>query len=1233
MRYFKNNYSALQKTIFVLIVILGIAYINNTWSSAKNDKFDQAQIIARSIVASLPLEALKALEAKPGDIDKPQYKVIKTALKAIIRVNTNARFAYLYTEQNGKIYIIADSESEESKDYSPPGQEYTEAKSIFRQPFKDGREQIAVSISDRWGTWTSVLIPIKDEVTGKTIAVFGMDFNAKSWTNFLLLDVIESSVSFVLLLLTLFLLIKIRVKNKLLNVDIINRKLAEQTLHNNETHLRTLLQTIPELIWLKDTDGVYLGCNTMFERYFGALEADIIGKTDFDFVDHELAEFFCEHDRQAMQAGKPTSNEEWITFADDGHRAFLETIKAPMYDVNGSLVGVLGIGRDITQRREAEDKLLESEIKYRAFFETSMDAILLTSPDGRTISANQAACTMFGYSEDELIKLGRLGIEDETDPRLSVLLAERKLNGKAQGEVTFIRKDGILFPAEISTSFFKNIEDLDRTSMIIRDITERNKIQNEIKFQAYLLNNVGQSVIATDLQGRVIYWNNASEIIYGWSAVEALGQNIFDLIASQQTKEEAVAIMKELSAGKNWSGEFVVKGKDGNKFPTYSTDTPIFDSEGNLTGMIGISNNITERKLAEKEIAMLAHALKSVTECVSITDTHNKILFVNESFLKTYGFESDELLGNHISKITSQNNDPKQANEILTATIQGEWQGELLNKRKNGTDFPIFLSTSVIMDKDRNPMGLIGVATDITIRKHAEETLIKLSRAVEQTADSIIITDRDGVIEYVNHAFEVLTGYASGEVLGKAPAILKSGINDSKYYKVLWNTILSGEVYRAEIVNKKKNGVLYDEEKTISPIFDKNNTITHFVSTGVDITKRKLAEKELISAKNKAEESDRLKSAFLANMSHEIRTPMNGILGFAGLLREPKLTGEEQQEYIDIIEQSGARMLNIINDIISISKIESGGMEVSVKETNINKQFEYIYTFFKPEAEKKGIHLHFKLNSPSKKFIIKSDKEKIYAILTNLVKNALKFTLTGTIEFGYIPIIDGGLSELKFYVKDSGVGINPEHQKFIFDRFRQSNEALNRNFEGAGLGLAISRAYAEMLGGKIWVESELGKGSTFYFTIPQNIEAEMVNITDDEKSADLDENQIHNLKILIAEDDDINEKFLTAMVKMYSNKILIAKTGAEAVITCHNNPDIDLILMDIKMPETDGYEATRQIRQFNTDVVIIAQTAFALTGDREKAIAAGCNDYIAKPYTKAILKSLIRKHFYYRTIN
>lgn len=385
----------------------------------------------------------------------------------------------------------------------------------------------------------------------------------------------------------------------------------------------------------------------------------------------------------------------------------------------------------------------------------------------------------------------------------------------------------------------------------------------------------------------------------------------------------------------------------------------------------------------------------------------------------------------------------------------------------------------------------------------------------------------------------------------------------------------------------------------------------------------KIRTAELEKTKEKAEESDRLKSAFLANMSHEIRTPMNGILGFSGLLKEAKLSGEEQQNYISIIEKSGARLLNIINDIVNISKIESGIIDISLSETNINNQLEFVYNSLKLDAENKKLKLSFISEFPEKEVYINTDSEKFYGILTNLVKNAIKYTDTGTIEFGYAK--KG--KDFEFYVKDTGIGILKERQDAIFERFIQADIVDKMARQGAGLGLAISKAYVEMLGGRIWVESEPGKGAVFYFTIPYKTETLEIPINKNEKVSTPINNQVKNLKILIAEDDPASQMLLSIAVTPFALEIYKTTTGTETVETCRKNSDIDLVLMDIQMPEMNGYEATRQIRQFNKKVIIIAQTAFGLLGDREKAIEAGCDDYISKPIKKIDILALIQKYF------
>ena len=525
--------------------------------------------------------------------------------------------------------------------------------------------------------------------------------------------------------------------------------------------------------------------------------------------------------------------------------------------------------------------------------------------------------------------------------------------------------------------------------------------------------------------------------------------------------------------------------------------------------------------------------------------------------------------------------------------------------------------------------SLKALNTEIPAFKKAEAALvlseIRYRRLFESAKDGILILDAEtGKIVDVNPFLIDLLGFSYEQFIEKT--IWEIGVFKdifSNYDKFL-------ELQKEEYVRYHDLPLVTDTGRKIhvefvSNVYQANNK--NVIQCNIrDISQRIEIETELIEAKEKAEESDRLKTAFLTNMSHEIRTPMNGILGFTELLREPNLTSDDLRDYTQIIQISGARMLNTINNIVDVSKIESGLIKVDISETNINEKMEFTYKFFKPEVEFKGLQFLVKNGLPANESLIKTDNEKVYGILTNLVKNAIKFTYEGSIEFGYVLKSEIKPAELEFFVKDTGVGI-PENQKnIIFERFRQANEAQNRGYEGSGLGLSISKSYVEMLGGKIWVESEEGKGSTFYFTIPYNPVPEEKPEVINADSTEYKEVQLKSLKILIVEDDEISYSLLTRMLQKISKEVLHVMTGVEAIEACRNNPDLDLVLMDIRMPVMDGNEATRQIRQFNKDVIIIAQTAYAFSRDRENAIEAGSNDYISKPLNMALLYELIKKH-------
>jgi len=400
-------------------------------------------------------------------------------------------------------------------------------------------------------------------------------------------------------------------------------------------------------------------------------------------------------------------------------------------------------------------------------------------------------------------------------------------------------------------------------------------------------------------------------------------------------------------------------------------------------------------------------------------------------------------------------------------------------------------------------------------------------------------------------------------------------------------------------------------------INDKGRPVKLF-GTLQDISIQKKFEAELLEAKMKAEQADRLKSAFLANMSHEIRTPMNGILGFSDLLQRSDLTSEKMKLYVGIIQKSGERMLRTINDIIEISKIETGQVEVSTSDVNVSEHIKFIHDFFNHEAEKKGMNIAIYNALSEEESNILTDDSKFDSILTNLVKNAIKYSEEGTILISCFKVGE----QLMFSVKDMGLGIPEDRQDAIFERFVQADIEDRDAHEGAGLGLAIVKAYVEMLGGNIWVESEVGKGSNFQFTIDYNPASSTGKVV--EKDTKIIAKSHKEVTVLIAEDDADSIALLENVLSAEYFNLMIVKNGKDAILQCKKHPELDLILMDIKMPKVNGIEAVKKIRKFNKTVPIVAQSAFAFVGDKEKALNAGCNDYITKP---------IKTENFIRTIN
>ncbi|MCH8942068.1 MAG: PAS domain S-box protein [Bacteroidetes bacterium] len=480
---------------------------------------------------------------------------------------------------------------------------------------------------------------------------------------------------------------------------------------------------------------------------------------------------------------------------------------------------------------------------------------------------------------------------------------------------------------------------------------------------------------------------------------------------------------------------------------------------------------------------------KLLFECspvgLSITDFTGKILSINKRALKIFGYKKEEILS-----ITSKNFyvNPNDREVIIQKINNGEkiHNLKIKMKRKEGKLIDVEINISPI--KFNNEKHLLSVFDDITNRKIAEKKILQLSRGLEQSPAMVTITDTDGIIEYSNPKVTEITGYTAEELLGKNVNILQSGQTSKETYEELWDTILQGKVWKGEILNKKKNGELYWDSEIIAPIIDNEGNIINFITIREDITEKKKMTEELIKAKDKAEEMNRLKSNFLANMSHELRTPLIGIMGFSEILKD-SIKESELKEYASMVYEGGNRLLETLNLILNFSKIESEKIKIDPSQIDVVAFIKRIVNLFDKEASMKNLYLNFE--SKLEKLILEIDEKMLKDILINLLNNAIKFT-----KKGGVTIKVSKTKENKFFeicVIDTGIGIPKKRQHLIWLEFRQVSEGSSRLFEGSGLGLTITKKFINMLGGEINLESEVDVGSTFIVSLP--IQEKTVNQT------------------------------------------------------------------------------------------------------------------------------------------
>ena len=1030
--------------------------------------------------------------------------------------------------------------------------------------------------------------------------------------------------------------------------DISEQKEAEIALKESESKFRSYLNNAPYGIFVTNEKGKYIEVNPKACKITGYSEKellslqipDIIAKTDLENAE--------KHFETCVKNGFSTGELAFVT--KNGEKRFWRVDAVKLSETR-----ILGFVTDTTEAQLARNALLESEEKFKTLTESSPLAVMLFQ-DNRWIYVNPKAIEITEYSENELQKMN---FWDFVHPDYVDMVKQRG-NARQSGNnapynynFKIVSKSGIekwvsLYGA--STTYAGKSAAI----LSVLDITELKTFELALQDSEKKLRNITENstnlFYQHDVEGKLSYVSPQVKNILGYSVDEAMVKWTEFVTDNPINSEGVKHTEKAIKTGEvQPTYELELKHKSGKKVWVEVREAPLVE-KGETIAIVGALSDITEQKkaaIALKESEELYRKLfESANVGIGISTIGGDILAANQAMTNIFEYSNKELLSISIRDLYKDLKD----RETLLDTVEKE--GEIKNfqiqmKPKIGEDLWVHISAQKIslIEDDR----LLFVISDITKEKKAEleiqEQEAKFRAYIESSPIAIFIVDSEGNYTYANKAVTKMLGYSRDEILKMSVPDIKVVENIyhiySDFEELKEKEILSSRevVYRAK--NKQNISVMLDAVKL------SNN---EYIAFCTDISQLKSYEKELKEkneeylalneemqeyieklqklnidlhqAKQKAEESDRLKSAFLANMSHELRTPLNGILGFSTLMQKTNLHKEAMLRYSQIIETSGKRLLTVVNDLFDISLLHSDQLKVEKDSFRINELLDEINTFYHTINSKKIKTVSLNLiKSSDAEITITNDKYRLHQIFKNLLDNAFKFTSEGEITFGYNLETK---NKITFFVKDTGIGIEKKYQEMIFSSFKQVDDSITRDYEGAGLGLAICSGLLERMGGSIWVESEKDKGSEFYFELP---------LKKDEAAGDVNQqifqkkNLLKDKIILIVEDDLVSYEFLKIYLENIGGSGIIQTANGEEAVKIVTSAKIDLIFMDIRLPGIDGYETTKRIRKVNKDVKIIAQTAYALENDDQKSIAAGCNHHISKPINENELLDIIEKYF------
>ncbi len=1011
---------------------------------------------------------------------------------------------------------------------------------------------------------------------------------------------------------------------------------------NIEERYQMFMNNTPFGIIFVRKDGKIIDINPYVVKMFGHKSKESLMKMNL-FDNKNMKESgIHKHFKRCLETGESVIYEHEYT-ATNGKRFFLSYNMSPMLDSNNELIGAFSFIQDITEKKLSEQRLRENEQKYRLIADNSHDTITLIQ--GKNIVYMTPSCkNITQRSEEEFI--GKTieeffqFIHPDDRERIKSSIEQAAINRTTEFRYTYRlkRKDGSYAWVEDTIRGEYNENGIITQSIInTRDITERKIIEEQLRRSEEKYKSLSDlspyGITLTDLDGNITYISKKTHEIFGLeSEKDAIGTNILEWIIPSQ-HHIAKAKVNEIITQKIFAQyEYVCLRKDGSTFDADIGASTLTDSEGKVIGLISVTRDITESKQAASEIKKFKTVFDNANFGMAIANIEGKIIYINKYFAECHGYKTEEVVDKTLSLF--HNDEQYEIFKKFSTELQkkGSYNAiEIWHTRKDNTVFPMLMNGVVIYDEDNQPAYIAETAIDITDYKRLmtelEETELRYRILVETTEDMISLLDVHTLnFLYVNPSAINKTGYTLDE------------FKELSLFKILkqeHHTLIKEKAKQRYLGNKEvtylESEVITKDNKHIaveitSSIIYKDNKPSYLLVNCHDIRERKKTENELLKAKDRAEEANKLKTQFLANMSHELRTPLTAIIGFSDIFVRSNLKREQIIESSKVIYNSGIHLLKLIDEILQLSEIETGKSTIEKTAFNIDNLIQSTLTLTENQFEEKNLMFikEIKDDVPPE---IHTDETKLKQILINLLTNATKFTDEGSITLRVKHFSD---THLLFSLGDTGIGIPEQKKELIFEPFEQVNRTLSKNVGGTGLGLAITKKLVELLGGTIWVDSKINEGSTFYFTIEcLKREVDKSKIKKHTKYSFIEPRSVITKKrILLVEDTEEN----IALVKAYFstmniNRYSVAKTGEEALML--SKEDIDLILMDIQLPGIDGLEVTRRLRRFGNrcrNIPIIAMTAYVTNEDEKRCLDAGCDDFIKKPVTRDQLLEKLHKH-------